>query len=546
MCLLLWTLPSNNHPRIKFAFASNRDECLDRPTSFANFWELPQSIADPTTTTTTATTIAVTNHDEAKDHHEQEQGHQHPPQIQKHTRNHRYQLHRPHHHPGILCGVDRKPAKANLRCDRALPGTWVGITTEGDLVALTDYLESPSYYENRPHPSVPKPSRGQLCGDFLVAMTERYCSEANAPSKAKAVVEAEAEDEEEEEAAESERWIRKHAKVWDEALEGLNLLVVQNAGDQQCVGANREGSALVVLHDKLRNNIKKRYQASHHYPHQDRLSITAAEEYPQHEDGHGHWQDQIASTWNKVVHSIHLPTSWSHKSASGTHNGPLRIPRGTVAGLSNSVFGRPWRRVEIGIQAVEDALNRSLERFGSEPHAALPDHVHSDAVTTVSTQVKGSTYISREALDNEVDVIEMVWLVIEMLTLLRIHTKPYPDNVHSFDLFTAGLQERVFVPRTGLEHLSLPHLKGEYGTRSSTVVLFGRNGKAVFIEKSWYAPKCPLTGERRQYEIGSVEGLVWWEGQIGRPKDEWRQVCEKELEERFERARSVNIGACAV
>ncbi|GET01781.1 NRDE family protein [Rhizophagus clarus] len=36
MCILFWTL--DNHPKYKFIFAANRDEYLNRPTSYASWW----------------------------------------------------------------------------------------------------------------------------------------------------------------------------------------------------------------------------------------------------------------------------------------------------------------------------------------------------------------------------------------------------------------------------------------------------------------------------------------------------------------------------
>ncbi|KAF8927551.1 hypothetical protein EDD21DRAFT_416099 [Dissophora ornata] len=448
MCLLLWTLPQNDHPRIKFAFASNRDECLDRPTAYANFWDTPKPLPD----------TQNSNGDDDNNSSDTDTGNE--------------------RHPGILCGVDCKPPKANLRSDQDLPGTWVGITTEGDLVALTDYLEPPSYYD-RKTPTPPKPSRGQLCGDFLVAMTQ--CGSGKEHGAA-------------------EQWIRRHAEAWDTTMEGLNLLVVQGAGEQQCVGANREGSQLLVLHS-----------GTHHSPCSDQSMWT-----------------RLSSKWNRLIHPAendHIP----------------RIAHNAVAGLSNSVYSRPWRRVEIGMHALEGLLNKSLERFGLGQRASLQSSgsattsADSDTVPAAPTHNDPPTDDKIVSLDD--DSKEFAWLVIEMLTLLRINTKPYPPNIHSFDKFTAGIRDRVFVPRTGLEHLSLPHLKGEYGTRSSTVVLFGRDGRAVFVEKNWYTPRSPTTGERREYEADSPEGVIWWQGQIGQPREEWVQIQGPELEVLFKSVR---------
>ncbi|KAG0247007.1 hypothetical protein BGX31_000038 [Mortierella sp. GBA43] len=404
------------------AFASNRDECLDRPTSHADFWNVQTGGSDT--------------------------------QV------------------GVLCGVDRKPARANLKSDQVLPGTWVGITTEGDLIALTDYLEDPSYYKNKP-PGPPKPSRGQLCGDFLVSMAE------SGPGKKH---------------GHAEKWARGYARDWETAMEGFNLLVVQGAGEQQYVGANREGLDIVPLH-----NLPERHSVSSDRPILKRL----------------------ATMCNQIIRST---LSTASPKLHPTRHSPSRIAKGTVTGLSNSIFSRPWRRVEIGSRALEAVLDESLARFGSGRRASCPQ-----SPSDVSSEKESKT------LDD--DTRELVWLVIETLTLLRVHTKPYPKVLESYDAFTSGLQDRVFVPRTDLEPFSVPHVKGEYGTRSSTVVLFGRNGQAVYVEKNWYAPRCLKTGERRLFAADSVEGVVWWQGKVGQPRDEWKQIQGHELECLFRIAR---------
>ncbi|KAF9961319.1 hypothetical protein BGZ65_010921, partial [Modicella reniformis] len=384
------------------AFASNRDECLDRPTSPANFWDIQNKGSDATDT-----------------------------QV------------------GILCGVDCKPARANLRSDGELPGTWVGITTEGDLVALTDYLEDPSYYKNRPS-APPKPSRGQLCGDFLVSMAESVSRKQQ---------------------GDAEKWMRGHAQSWDTSMEGLNLLVVQNSGDQQCVGANREGSELLILHSSN--------GADRHSILSDR-SVLA----------------RLATKCSKVIRSTLLASSRLHP----TSKSPPRISQGTVTGLSNSVFSRPWRRVELGARALETALQKSIKRFGSSHCASCPQPPPMEAtLPTVTSDPSNDT----ETIRLHDNTKELAWLVVETLMLLRTHAKPYPKFIESFEAFTSGICDRVFVPRTGMEHLSLPHVRGEYGTRSSTVVLFGRDGQVVYVEKNWYA----TTGERRLYEADSADGV---------------------------------------
>lgn len=380
---------------------------------------------------------------------------------------------------GILCGVDRKPPRANLRSDRDLPGTWVGITTEGDLIALTDYLEDPSYYKNRP-PAPPKASRGQLCGDFLVTMAEA------GPDK---------------HFDDAEKWIQQYSQGWNTNMEGLNLLVVQDAGEQQYVGANREGSELLALH----------HETEHHSLSSDQ-SIMA----------------RVASMCNQLVC---FPTS---SNSHPKHYRPPRIPRGTVTGLSNSVFARPWKRVEIGAKAFEDVLDRSLERFGSGYRAP---RLQLSPIEPVQATPIPDLSIEKVSNTMQDDTVEFAWLVMELLTALRVHTKPYPKNLESFDAFTSGLADRVFIPRTDLQPFAVPHVQGEYGTRSSTVVLFGRNGRAVYVEKNWYAPRCPTTGERRLFDADSAEGVVWWQGRIGQPRSEWTHLQEHELEVLFKNAR---------
>ncbi|KAF9915636.1 hypothetical protein BX616_005699 [Lobosporangium transversale] len=544
MCLILWTLPNNNHPRIKFALASNRDECLDRPTSHASFWNLSRSTSGNIATEAASTVV------------------QKGQQKQKHKQR-----------TGILCGVDCKPPRANLRYDRDLPGTWVGVTTDGDLIALTDYLEKQSYYDSRPKPCIPKPSRGQLCGDFLVAMAEKHGSEKSCE--------------------EAEKWIRNHAKVWDTALEGLNLLVVQGAGDQQYVGANREGSELLILHKNETTGMTTSMTVKTASVTPTTTTTTSADTtttttttnittttsasistgnnpISSHSRNQTLWKHLAGNLSKLFRRSIHLTPKFPFSSDQNTC---LQIPHGTVTGLSNSVFGRPWRRVEIGIEAIEAVLNTSLDHFGygrkaSQRRSYSTDRlVHRPQINDIDDDDSGvftasktsdtaniyhsisktinkrharSLNLVRNSLYMKDDgLIEMTWMVIEMLRQLRINTKPHPENLHSFELFTDGLQDRVFVPRADLEHLSLPHLKGEYGTRSSTVVLFGRNGQAVFVEKNWYAPRCPKTGNRPVFDVDSTDGIVWWQGQIGRPYQEWKQIQGRELEEIFACAHAI-------
>src|SRR5690606_27552241 len=108
------------------AFASNRDEALSRKTSRADFWDIDTIM------------------DRAQLAQQQEQPLERPIKI------------------GILSGQDLQQSKATNYtfqevetdpetgeekvtlsiCTEDLPGTWLGITTNGDLVGLTNYRES--------------------------------------------------------------------------------------------------------------------------------------------------------------------------------------------------------------------------------------------------------------------------------------------------------------------------------------------------------------------------------------------------------------------
>ncbi|KAG0017396.1 hypothetical protein BGZ80_008320 [Entomortierella chlamydospora] len=421
MCILLWTLPTSNHPRFKFAFASNRDESITRETSRADFWDVESILNRATNPTKVSTNTA-----QAEPGSLPGNGNVDGSNGDK---------------IGILSGQDKQPAQTEnyvfketettatgeekvtlMLSTEDVPGTWLGITTHGDLVGLTNYRETAEYLaQKRP----PKLSRGKVCGEFLVTMAAARDGGAVANDRA-------------------EQWIKRRAIGWDTEFEGLNLLVVQNAGEQQCVGGNREGSELTVY-----------------------------------------------NTPENAVISDHPRQS---------------IEPGSVVGVSNSVFKRPWSKVHIGTQALEKTLNESISLFGAGPRASL------------QAQHRSNTH---PHLASDDDTVELAWLVIEMLTLLRVNTKPFPKDISESASLVLGLRERVFIP-----------LVHEYGTRSSTVVLFGRNNRlAVFVEKVWHGPPDETTGDRIEFAPDSTDGLLWLQGLVGQPRKEWKRIEGQELED---------------
>ncbi|KAI1302802.1 hypothetical protein EDD11_005560 [Mortierella claussenii] len=453
MCILLWTLPNSNHPRFKFAFASNRDEFMARHTSQVDFWDLPRVLKGATESSgqesasseeATANKIIFNNSNKV----------------------------------GVLSGQDLQPSLAEnyaiqeteITADglervtltlstEHVPGTWLGITTEGDLVALTNYRESMEYMAEL---RKPKLSRGKICGEYLITMATTHENRLKNNHGQDSTLAKDC----------AEQWIRKRARGWDAEFEGLNLLVVQNSGDQQCVGGNREGSKLSVFDDAWRKKTEGSFSASLN---------------------------------NDAVPREHA------------------IVPGSVVGISNSVFLRPWTKVESGRKALEKTLNLSIGLFGTGSHASAQGHA----------SVKSMDGDTQELSD---DSRELAWLVIEMLTLLRTNTKPYGIHDQKDFLSTVmGLRERVFIPRIGMGGPDL-----EYGTRSSAVVLFGReSGVGVFVEKVWYGPLDRITGVRQEFSPHTSEGLVWWQGQVGQPQNEWRKVEGQELETLLRHAQEV-------
>ncbi|KAG0347716.1 1,3-beta-glucanosyltransferase [Podila humilis] len=439
------------------AFASNRDEFLDRETSQADFWDIDsilfkaQSLRPDLFEETIKIAISETGT---------------PTEVEA-----------PHCRVGILSGQDLQFSNAinytvtEITTDPAtgketttltlstkdIPGTWLGITTHGDLVALTNYREALAYI---PQASPPKLSRGKVCGEYLVSMAAIHnnCTPDNNDSENATSTKNK---------SQAEHWLRKRGLQWENEFEGLNLLVVQDGGDRQCVGGNREGSGLTIYGGK---------------------------------------KGQIMATVAEGVRP------WS------------------FTGLSNSVYTRPWVKVEKGVEAMRVGMDKSLKLFGDGATAELLEKQLNNengrsGTTTTTTTVDASS-------------LELAWMVLEMLDMMRRITAPIDMEIATAQDLIVGLRERVFVPKIHFFDPKLP-----YGTRSSTVVLFGREGNgpssnvAVYAEKSWYGPVDSETKTRPRYEADSAEGLVWWQGKIGQSPCEWKKIQGEELETLLEAAR---------
>ncbi|KAG0204369.1 hypothetical protein BGX28_003689 [Mortierella sp. GBA30] len=344
-----------------------------------------------------------------------------------------------------------------------IPGTWLGITTHGDLIALTNYRESLEYMSQMRDPKL---SRGKVCGEYLVTMAAAHDGAETPDASRTSIIQDRA-----------EQWIKKRKTGWEDEFEGLNLLVVQNAGDQQFIATNREGSEMMKF-----NRIAS---------------------------------DEITPTSSTSLSTIANVTISPSEQIT---------PPGSVVGVSNSVFSNPWDKVTIGVQALEKALLKSVELFGTESHHAK-----------LQTQALDGSELEGQYLDD--DSKEIAWLVIEMLSVLRHNTSQFPEGgLDLVDTFGA-LRERVFIPK-----IALGKPDAEYGTRSSAVVLFGRHSRlAVFVEKVWYGPRDESTGKRAEYAHDSVEGLVWWQGLVGQPKEEWRQIDGQELRDLVQAAREIRF-----
>jgi uncharacterized protein with NRDE domain len=477
--------------------ASNRDEYLERETSRANFWDLDPVLSKAIRQSSSASSIDTDSSDTAP--------------VPAPTSSQRPSP------VGVLTGQDLQASQAInytiqelfsfsssnqeqggqeqlvLTLDtKDIPGTWLGMTTHGDFVALTNFRESMEYMAMKRDPKL---SRGKVCGEFLVTMAAAHHKveedEGNEDQDQDRAVVDSAQGSETETGSgdvsgsadeivngsgsteknwnrstkgsrrvlvgknQAEKWIRRRAVGWEDEFEGLNLLVVQNAGDHQVVGGNRLGSELIVFNSNTPD---------------DTITVDAG-----------------------------------------------RIEEGSVVGVSNSVFSKPWTKVKLGVKALENVLNQSINLFGTASRASYTSNN------------------SNSESDFDDDTREIAWLVINMLTLLRTITHPFPeeDSTDSPKLL-AGLSERVFVPRIALGGM-------EYGTRSSTIALFGREkgGVAVFVEKVWYSDKDVVTGERTAYAPDSAEGLHWWQGRVGQPRQQWRLVVGDDLENLLQSARDI-------
>jgi len=180
MCILLWTLPSSNHPRFKFALASNRDEFLARDTSRADFWNLDPVLSKAIRQSSSSSPSSI----------DTDLSHTTPvpaPSSQRPSP------------VGVITGQDLQPSQATnytiqelfsfssssnqeqeqeqvaLTLDtKDIPGTWLGMTTHGDFVALTNFRESDEYVAMKRDPKL---SRGKVCGEFLVTMAAAHHKE---------------------------------------------------------------------------------------------------------------------------------------------------------------------------------------------------------------------------------------------------------------------------------------------------------------------------------------------------------------------------------
>ncbi|KAF9162525.1 hypothetical protein DFQ26_003449 [Actinomortierella ambigua] len=461
MCILLWTLPDNNHPRFKFVFASNRDEFMRRPASRPAFWDLATILQRPA--------VAA-------------DGDSHTPTVPLDLSS-----------VGILSSLDTQPAlKAEdydieIACSsnpedqssnashfhvqaKNIPGTWLGITTHGDLVALTNYREELTY---RPPAGFVPLSRGKVPSEYLASMAASHAVRVAVPeatdvypvTTSAAVTTTTTTPLTSERRDLADAWIHKLAERWEKDFEGFNLLVVHEGGSKQYVGSNREGAEVHIL-----------------------------------------------AKDNCIQNGASTTTTSQEKTISSD----------SVAGVSNSVFPQPWTKVKRGTRALTNVLNKNLEVFGSNP-----------------------------SLDSELydDQTELAWMVIQLLTMMRIHTSPFVADCTTPDQIYAALRERVFIPQVGVIPMwgpgaarqgGLPPASHDYGTRSSTIVLFGRRSNiAVYVEKVWYDDWDTELGHRPEYAADSAEGLVWWQGEIGQPPASWKQIQGDELEQLLMRAKSI-------
>ncbi|KAG0240092.1 hypothetical protein BGW41_007185 [Actinomortierella wolfii] len=473
---------------LRRVLASNRDEFMRRPTSRPNFWDLASILQSPSTTNGSVaedmpldlSSVGILSSLDLQPALKAEDYDieiecipsaaspcSTPPESNGNSSSH-------HHHQSKTLRVQAKD----------IPGTWLGMTTHGDVVTLTNYREELTY---RPPPGFIPLSRGKVPSEYLASMAVSHAAELAAPPATSIELGSSTETTFSTDDAAfpvtansttepspslttppkkkrdlANAWIHKLAKRWQKDFEGFNLLVVHDGGSKQYVGSNREGAEVHIL---ARDS-----------------------------------DDNNTSTATKTT----------------------VISRDSVAGVSNSVFSRPWRKVNWGAEGMTEVLNRDLKVFGTNP-----------------TQLT-------DAYDEQT---ELAWMAIQLLTMMRVHTLPFPEDCTTPSQIYEALRERVFIPQVGVMPIwgpgsdaknGLPPPRYDYGTRSSTIILFGRHTNvAVYVEKVWYGDWDENLGMRPEYASDSAEGLVWWQGEIGRPPAEWRQISGEELEQLIERAKSV-------
>ncbi|KAI9232105.1 MAG: hypothetical protein BYD32DRAFT_476230 [Podila humilis] len=81
---------------------------------------------------------------------------------------------------------------------------------------------------------------------------------------------------------------------------------------------------------------------------------------------------------------------------------------GSIVGVSNSMFARPWRKVEIGVSALEQTLNKGLDIFGTgDPASYNPSSSYSSTTSHIEKE-----HSSKSVEDDDDDTKELAWLVI--------------------------------------------------------------------------------------------------------------------------------------
>lgn len=170
--------------------------------------------------------------------------------------------------------------------------------------------------------------------------------------------------------------------------------------------------------------------------------------------------------------------------------------QGEVHGLSNSVYGDPWPKVNMGMTLLRTAIEASIE-----------------------------------ANDTEDDLVE------RLLNLLSVNTLPAARKGDSLETYTQNLRESIFIPPLGnsgmalsaeeiaaargtesrdvLDSEAMTKSEGKkpiYGTQKQTVVLVNKKGVVTFVERTLFdneeEPVPPGEGDRRyQFSIRSWDDL---------------------------------------